>query len=243
MGVLSVFTQIVTVKQKYLSGVRSVFSRRDAGVLSEIGRDPHAVAVADADLSVFERAGIRRVAADEEVSARDLDGDGELIIPSGPGCEHFVGELSNALSVKASELKVSGGACFDGGDVRVASREVLENAFKHGSIEGGDLHVGWSLNESLMIVSVIDQGKRTFDPFVYANEPSPERWLNAINQGRHRGVALITGKGIGGRRVKEPLVEYIDWNPLEDAGGKQQGTKVRMIFKPKPVSGDSEGVK
>ncbi|MDD5112107.1 MAG: hypothetical protein PHG85_06145 [Candidatus Altiarchaeota archaeon] len=190
--------------------------------------------VSAADIRVFSAGRVRRLAHGEKIDPKKFGLTGELIIPTAKGCEHFIGEMSGLLSDVASRTETRADEEFSATGVRIACQEILKNSAEHGSAQGGEIYVGWSARKELMAVTIIDQGKKPFDPFVYSDEPSPERWLMAVNQSHHKGIVIVTGKGIGGRQVSEPLVDYIDWTPLTDAAGGQLGTKVRMVFKPKP---------
>jgi hypothetical protein len=63
-------------------------------------------------------------------------------------------------------------------------------------------------------------------------------WLRAkgsTDGAHHSAITEMTGKGIAGKQVREPKADYIEWVSLDDADGRKQGTRVNMIFKPKPT--------
>lgn len=213
-----------------------VFRREGLGdLLGGLKSLTSASGIRDSGMEVFKKQGVRRYASAMEVET-PLPDEGEFIIASTGGS---LNEVAKKLGNASERFHTAVGEEYRSTDVEGAIGTVLTNAVLYGSKGGEDVYVGWSVSKSAMAVTVIDQGKSEFDPFEYAHEALPERWLRNRDDASdrpdvgHVGILSITGKGIGGRQVKEPMVDYIEWSPLMDHSGGKVGTKTTLIFKPK----------
>ncbi|MFC2162956.1 hypothetical protein ACFLRF_04685 [Candidatus Altiarchaeota archaeon] len=201
------------------------------GQVKELDRGP---AIFDSGIGVFGRD-IPRFGSVQEVR-KPLASAGEILIASTGGSLQGMAKLFGEM---ASSYRPGVDLDYPENNVSGALGETLKNARRHGSKNGEDIYVAWAMNKSMLAVTVIDQGKTEFDPLQYSRVASPEMWLRQRNNGPddpdlgHVGILTITGLGIGGKQVKEPMVDYIEWASLKDGDGAKAGTKVNMIFKPK----------